>query len=58
MTAETDAVLRMAARIIMAEAKRLPQREVAREQFDDHRDAPGMRRAAAMLETMTDPEEG
>lgn len=55
MTAETNTALQMAARMIRAEAARLPQREIARDQLDDHRDAPGMRRAAAMLDDMLDP---
>lgn len=54
---ETNPVLRMAARVIRAEANRLPQRETARDHYADHRDAPGMVRAAAMLDDMRDPEE-
>lgn len=55
--AETNAALRMAARLIRAEAARLPAREVARDQYDEHRDAPGMKRAATILDALLDPAE-
>lgn len=54
---DANAALRMAARLIRTTALNLPKREVHYGQLDDHRDVPGLKRAANIIDAMIDPEE-
>ena len=56
MSADANTALRLAQRVIRAEVARLPSVEVAYGQQGEHPDARGLRRAAALIEPLIEPE--